>query len=546
MRSPSLAAVLALVAATSCAPPVEGRAMAIHDPLALIDDVEGPLRLFVLPGDTYACDGTTGMVSPEVPDVPEGMFLDAIADLSLNVTGSMASTMLEVPEGNYTVLVRGKGTDPVTLIPDVFIATGCATSAISNGDTREVRITLQPIFGMGVCGDGTFSPDEQCEDGNTMDGDGCSSACRTEPFIVNTTTAGVQNHASVGGAPGQRWSITYDSTNTSILLRTLAPDGSTITSPSVLAMDADMDTILSDVELGSQLLADVAVASDGRIGLAFVDFNAGPDIRVAFFGSDRVPQNGAASIRVYDGSSGSPGGAPAVAFAGDGTMMVVYEDATSSTGLSGATFASGSFTPNGPFAVGGGLSAASQPDVAGTSDGFVVVMSAGGDLHLQRFGADGTARDAAAAVVSAGTGVQDQGAVAATRGGDFLVVWRDEQIDGNGAGIGARAYAADGTPRQEAFVLNTETSGAQSQPAVAAGTNSFLVAFVSGSTARARYVSSMGDPLTNREQPPTSADFPLSPSATEVAAAGGGTDSAPVAMVVLLEGDDVFARFLPL
>ena len=65
MRSPSLAAVLALVAATSCAPPVEGRAMAIHDPLALIDDVEGPLRLFVLPGDIYACDGTTGMVSPE-------------------------------------------------------------------------------------------------------------------------------------------------------------------------------------------------------------------------------------------------------------------------------------------------------------------------------------------------------------------------------------------------------------------------------------------------------------------------------------------------
>lgn len=545
MRSSSLAAVLALLAATSCAPSVEGRAMAIHDPLALIDDVEGPLRLFVLPGDTYTCDTTTGMVDPEVPDVAEGMFLDAVVDLSLNVEGSRAMASIDVPEGNYTVLVRGKGTDPVTLIPDVFIATGCATSMLSNGDTREVRITLQPIFGMGVCGDGTFSPDEQCEDGNTADGDGCSSACRTEPFIVNTTTAGVQNHASIGGAPGQRWSITYDSANTSILLRTLNPDGTTITTPSILSMDADMDMILSDVQLGSQLLADVAVASDGRIGLAFVDFNAGPDIRLAFFGSDRVPQNGSASVRVYDGSSGSPGGAPAVAFAG-GTLMVVYEDSTSSTGLSGATFASGSFTPNGPFEVGTGLSAASQPDVAGSSDGFVVVMSAGGDLHFQRFGADGAPRDAAAVAVSTEAGVQDQGAVAATRGGDFLVTWRDELIDGGDTGIGARAYAADGTPRVDAFTLNTDTTGPQSQPAVAAGPSSFLVAFVSRGSVRARYVSTMGDPLTNREQPPTSADFELSSASIEVAAAAGGSDTAPVVMVVMHDSNDVYGRFLPL
>ncbi len=546
MRSPSLAAVFALVTATSCAPPVDGAAMAIHDPLALIDDVEGPLRLFILPSASYTCDGTTGMVSPEVPDVAEGMVLDAVVDLSLTVEASRAMASIDVPEGDYTVLVRGKGTDPVTMIPNVFIATGCAASSIANGATREVRITLLPIIGMGVCGDGTLSPDEQCEDGNTADGDGCGATCRTERFIVNTTTGGVQNHPAVGGAPGQRWTITYDSGNMTTLIRTLAPDGSTITSPSVLSMDADIDTVLSDISFGSQLLSDVAVAGDGRIGMAFADFNMGPDIRVAFFGADRVPQNGGNSVRVYDGSSGMPGGNPAVAFAGNGTMMVVYEDPTSSTGLRGATFASGSFTPTGPFDVGTGLSAASAPDVAGTSDGFVVVMSAAGDVHAQRFGADGTPRDAAAVAVSMAAGVQDQPAVGATSGGDFLVTWRDELLDGGDTGIGARAFGSDGTPRQDAFTLNTDTTGPQSQPSVAAGASRFLVAFVSRGQARARYVSTMGDPLPNREAPPTTADFEIASSAIEVAAAAGGSDTTPVVMTVTHDADDVFARFLPL
>ncbi len=544
MRSSSLATALALVASASCAPEVGSSGLAIHDPLALIDDVEGPLRLFILPGDAYTCDPTTGLVTPEVPDVPEGMVLEAIADLSLTVEGSRATANVDVPEGSYTVLVRGKGTDPVTMIPNVFIATACATSMISNGDTREVRLTLLPIIGMGMCGDGTHSPDEQCEDGNTTDGDGCSGTCRTEPFIVNTTTAGVQNHAAVGGATGQRWSLTYDSANTSILLRTINPDGSTITSPSILSMDADLDTILTDVELGSQLLADVAVAGDGRIGLAFVDFNAGPDIRVAFFGSDRVPQNGGNSVRVYDGSSGMPGGNPAVAFAGNGTMMVVYEDAMSATGLSGAAFASGAFTAM-PFPVGAGLTRAASPDVAGTSDGFVVAMTAGGDVHVQRFGADGAPRDAAAVVASAGAGTQDQPAVGAQRGGDFVVAWRDELSDGGATGIGARAFAADGTPRQDAFVLNTDTTGPQEQPSIAAGSASFAVAFVSRGSARARYLSSAGDPIPNREAPPTTADFEVAGSAIEVAVAAGGTDTSPVWMAVTHDADDVFARFFP-
>ena len=31
------------------------------------------------------------------------------------------------------------------------------------------------------CGNGTVEGDEECDDGNTEDGDGCSSSCQKEP-----------------------------------------------------------------------------------------------------------------------------------------------------------------------------------------------------------------------------------------------------------------------------------------------------------------------------------------------------------------------------
>ena len=33
----------------------------------------------------------------------------------------------------------------------------------------------------GTCGDGIWDPGEDCDDGNTNNGDGCSAICRTEP-----------------------------------------------------------------------------------------------------------------------------------------------------------------------------------------------------------------------------------------------------------------------------------------------------------------------------------------------------------------------------
>lgn len=524
-RSAVLSACLLLL---SCATDVGATGLAINDPLDLIDDVEGPLRLFVLPAEAYECDATTGAVSPEVPDVQQGTLEEAVADVELTVMGSSARSELSVPPGEYTVLVRGKGTDRVTGIRDTFIATGCTGVAIGSGETVEIRVTLIPIVGQGECGDGTLSPDEQCEDGNTTDGDGCSATCKTEPFPISTTT-GKHDSPSLAGAPGQRWVTTFDNLDgPEVRIRMLEPNGSTITFPGALTNDASLSP-------GIAFYADVAVASDGRIGASYLA--GGTEVRIAFFDANRTAQGSPMTLRNNAGSNARS----SVAFAGDDTFLVVFQDPMSATGLSGAVVAAGATTTGSLFEV--GASGASAPAVAGASDHFVVAFSAGGDVFVQRFGTDGAPRDASPIpVLEDAAGTQDQPAVGALPDGRALVVWRDSEGDGAGTAIRARAFGADGRAAGPAITLNTTTAGDQSAPAAAGGGDTFAVAFQHGSSSvRARLLSSQGDPIPNREQPPTTADFEVAAGGKQPSVAAGGP-SGTRWMVAWTEADAIHGR----
>ena len=46
-----------------------------------------------------------------------------------------------------------------------------------------------------ICGDEYISSAEECEDGNTSDGDGCDSACLEEEGWDHVTTTGVDGHS---------------------------------------------------------------------------------------------------------------------------------------------------------------------------------------------------------------------------------------------------------------------------------------------------------------------------------------------------------------
>lgn len=73
-------------------------------------------------------------------------------------------------------------------------------------------------------------------------------------------------------------------------------------------------------------------------------------------------------------------------------------------------------------------------------------------------------------------GNQDESAVAIDPAGNFLVVWRDEFLDGNGSAIiGRRFSARTGLPLSEEFLVNFVLLGDQRNPAIAMASDGHFV-----------------------------------------------------------------------
>ncbi|MGH8631791.1 MAG: hypothetical protein ACREU7_13640, partial [Burkholderiales bacterium] len=98
---------------------------------------------------------------------------------------------------------------------------------------------------------------------------------------------------------------------------------------------------------------------------------------------------------------------------------------------------------------------------------------------------------------------QDNAAVAMDADGDFVVAWVSNSQDGSGYGVFARRFNVDGTPATAEFRVNTETADDQFGPAVAMDADGdFVVAWASanqdgdGLGVRARRFDADGTPAT--------------------------------------------------
>jgi cysteine-rich repeat protein len=538
------------VLAFGCADPTpSGHSLALRDPLDLIDDVVGPLRLLAFPTGEYTCDRATGIVTgPDgpLPDAPS--IGDSVVDITFEPGGAASDRTVNVPPGSYELVVRGRGTDPVSMVPDTVIASGCATEAIASGETRQIEIELRPVFGMGVCGDPTLSPDEQCEDMNITAGDGCDPTCRSEPFAGarrGDAVVAAETLPAVAWAPGTRVGLVYDAGDEDgrdVREMLLTEAAAYLTAPVALSVDGPVD-----LRAGIQTQPAIALGGN-RFGIALTDFGAGGDgeVRVVFTDVDRNPRG--ASTRVTATSDGGQT-EPAIALAADGTALVVFVDTASATGLSGRVYAAGMTEPSGAmeFPVGTGAVGAGSPAITALPSGFLVAFSAAGVVRYQRFAADGTPTDAESRSIGTEAG-RDQVAVAALPDGLALVAWRDASGDGAESAIRAAVIDATGMAGMP-FVVNSTTAGPQAEPTVAAGFDRFLVAWTSGGQIRARVLDRSGAPALNRERPPTSDDFLVASGSvlSPVAAAGGSN----LAIVVYQDnamdiGGDIRVRRYPL
>jgi uncharacterized repeat protein (TIGR01451 family) len=116
----------------------------------------------------------------------------------------------------------------------------------------------------------------------------------------------------------------------------------------------------------------------------------------------------------------------------------------------------------------------SQSKIAMDAEGNFVVAweyytdADGYDILAQRFNAAGTPQGGEFLVNTTTAGYQDLGALAMDVSGNFIVAWTDDSgVDGDGIGILAQRFAADGSRAGGEFVVNTTTTGEQYGPAVA-------------------------------------------------------------------------------
>ncbi|MEM8996811.1 MAG: hypothetical protein AAGF23_18645 [Acidobacteriota bacterium] len=121
-----------------------------------------------------------------------------------------------------------------------------------------------------------------------------------------------------------------------------------------------------------------------------------------------------------------------------------------------------------------------SPAVASDADGgfLVVWVSLGSDgtdsdgfsIQGQRFSSDGSTTGSQFQVNAETSGDQRSPSVAVDADGDAVVAWVSSSsagTDSSGTSIQARRYAADESPVASQFQVNTYTSGAQQDPAVA-------------------------------------------------------------------------------
>jgi hypothetical protein len=240
---------------------------------------------------------------------------------------------------------------------------------------------------------------------------------------------------------------------------------------------------------GDQFSPAIAADGSGNFVVVWGSFGQDASSNAVFgqrFSASGGPQGG--EFRVNSYTTGYQG-RPAVASDANGRFVVVWRSGGqdgSDYGIFGQRFSASGAPLGSEFQVNTYTTGyQSQTVVASDASGnFVVVwMSTGEDgsgsgIFGQRFDVSGTAAGSEFRVNSYTTGAQVQPAVASDAGGDFVVVWVSAGQDGNGTGIFGRRFSASGVPEGGEFQVNAYTTGFQSFPAVSSDANGdFVVAW---------------------------------------------------------------------
>ncbi|MEO0338938.1 MAG: hypothetical protein AAF242_06965, partial [Bacteroidota bacterium] len=164
---------------------------------------------------------------------------------------------------------------------------------------------------------------------------------------------------------------------------------------------------------------------------------------------------------------------PSISAEKDGNCVLAWQD---SFNISAILLDTEGFLSRPEFQIGATADTVLQayPDAAIADNGdFAVVWQSttqdgdGTGIYAQLFNASGTPKAPEFRVNSTVAGNQTGPAIAMSPSGEFVVVWSSYGTDGDGEGIYAQEYNADGTTNGSEFRVNTTTANAQDNPDVA-------------------------------------------------------------------------------
>jgi hypothetical protein len=409
------------------------------------------LSLFAPKLTVYASDMTTVLGTATVTGYSGGAATVTVTGVSagqqfyLKVQGADATAF---STGAFALQMNfGMGLLPALTPPTTMLPNGLIPSA---GGGQAIQLNPEFVVDAGASQTNTATPGSVAMDGNgnyvvvwasqLRDGDGLGVYARRfsavgvpqgDAFQVNTTTAGDQTYASVAMNAAGEFVITWsshgqDGDGWGVYAQRYSADGTA----------SGSEFRVNTTTAGDQMYSSVAISNDGDFVITWSS----------------------------NGQDGDGWGVYAQRYNADGTA-------------NGSEFRVNTTTAGDQMYSSVAMNAAGD---------FVITWSSNGQdgdgwgVYAQRYSADGTASGSEFRVNTTTAGDQTYASVAMNASGEFVIAWSSNGQDGDGWGIYAQRYNADGTASGSEFRVNTTTAGDQVSPSVALDTNgNFIITWSS-------------------------------------------------------------------
>jgi hypothetical protein len=448
-----------------------------------------------------------------------------IANMDLSTRTDVDWYKITVPAGSTTTLTaRAVATGLSLLDPkidiynssDVLKATNNAgawgatasasTTGIAGGQVWYIKVSSTDstgqfktgkydlVINMGTGADPAVPlPNTQVSNGNPLHAGGGEALSYSAETIVNTYTTGAQT------TTGSKSAIAVDGAGDYVVV--WASQGQDASNSwgvygqrfNSAGVPQGSEFRVNTTVVGDQSSPSVAMDADGDFVVSWASYNQDATNSWGVY-AQRFNSRGVAQGNEFKVNTTSAGDqtTPSIAMDADGDFVVSWasfgQDASGTWGVYAQRFNNAGVAKGSEFRV-NSTTVGDQSDpstIMGADGAFIVLWSADSstsnswDVYAQRYNAAGAAQGSEFRINAVTAGDQDDAVGAIAANGTFVAVWSSSGQDGSGKGVYTQRYDASGALLGVATLVNSTTSGDQTDPSVTSdGSGGFVVTWAS-------------------------------------------------------------------